>query len=227
MWQGSHKKFKEKFLKNYQILSKELDYNLPIIVVTTPNNVKDMYKIYSLLNKHKIDVTFFHFLPMGKKTSYFTYYEKEEGFFDEFADNLLKINQDIDKQVIVQPIDKIVETVKYKTEYGCGMQQDCFKQSFCVEADGNIFICPELSAQNKYPLGNWKTREVYNENINLLKKRMTRVDNDCLKCNYYQYCKSGCMAESLASGGDLFQKTYMCRSWKRIFKYLIDSQPHK
>lgn len=219
MFNKSHTAFKEKFLDNYLTLSEELNYNIPVIVVITNNNVKSMPHIYNFFNDKNIDVTFFHFLPMGKKTNYFKYYD-EQDFHEHFARNLLQIHNDKNKKITVQPIDKIVNAFNNRSEVGCLMQQDCFKKSFCVEADGNIFVCPELSAQNKFPLGNWKTGDVHNDNIKILRDRSIKVEEECLKCEHYSYCRSGCMAESLVVDGNLYGKTYMCSSWKILFSNL-------
>lgn len=221
MLNKSHKEFKAEFLKNYNTFSENFDYNLPIIVVVTPNNVKDIFKIYEFLNSKDIDVTFFHFLPMGKKTKYSSYF-KDDNFHQNFSSKLIKISEDPNKKIRVHPIDKIDDVFSKENSFGCGLQNDCFKKSFCVESDGNVYLCAELAAQKAFPIGNWRTEKVFSENISLLKKRTTNVDPECLSCEFYSVCQSGCMAESYAETKSLYNKTYMCESWKPIFHHFKD-----
>lgn len=219
MLNNSSKEFKNKFFNNYKKVSKKFGYNIPIIIVITPDNVDKIYTYFKILNKNNIDVTFYHFLPFGKKTSYFTYYN-EDKYHEKFSEGMIKILKDKNKKIRVHPIDKIKDSFSNNVDFGCGMQLDCFKKSVCVEASGDIFVCTELSALGLYPLGNWKKQTVYNDNIKALKKRVSHVDKDCLKCKYFSHCKSGCMAEGFVKNKNLYEKTYMCKSWLKIFDFL-------
>ena len=111
----------------------------------------------------------------------------------------------------------------------CPWTRQCTGKFFGLEADGSIFNCCTFSDTNDddYRFGNLRTHTVP-ELLNSLaarrlKRRRVIIDKECLACEFHHLCHGGCARDTILYGKGLYEKTFYCESWKKVFKYIKDS----
>lgn len=211
---GKSKLFKNKFKENYKYLY-EKGIQTPIIVLITNKNVKHMFKIYKVLNNLKINVVFRYFLPIGKGKNLKDLIPNQE----VFANNLIKINEDKNKIIKVEPLETMKSIINKTIPHACGFQNNCTECSLSIENNNKIFTCLEIAELNILPISD-NLKNINLENLKKLSERKEKLPEECKKCNVFEYCKGGCMAESYMINENLYGKTFMCKSWYILFNYL-------
>lgn len=208
------KLFKTKFKENY-IYAYKKNINIPIIVLITSKNVSKMFKIYKLLNKYNINVVFRYFLPIGNGKDLLDLIPNQE----LFAKNLIQINEDKNKIINVEPLETMKKIVNKIIPHSCGFQNNCVDCSLSIENNNKIYTCMEIAELNILSISD-DMEKINFDNLEKLNNRKTLISDECKKCNVFEYCKGGCMAESYMINKDLYGKTFMCKSWYILFNYL-------
>jgi radical SAM protein with 4Fe4S-binding SPASM domain len=101
---------------------------------------------------------------------------------------------------------------------GCPFQSDCAFRSLSLDPDGTLHICQEMADSSNYPLGNALLKTFDHRTWRLLARRVARLSNDCVNCEWKDECGGGCMNEAIQTHGDPFAKTELCPAWKAIFR---------
>jgi len=212
---NSFLKFKKEFKKNYLYLYKKYQIKIPIIVLISNKNVKQIYKIYKLMNKYNINVTFRHFIPIGEGKNQQNLQVNNE----IYSKQMLKILKDKNKKIIVEPLHTMINISEDTKRDTCYFQTDCYKNSININSNGNVYTCSEFEAIDM-PIGNWKNQILNIKNILKITNRSKKIPDKCQTCEVLNECKAGCIVEGMLENNNMYEETFMCSSWKTIYKYI-------
>ncbi|NCB49608.1 MAG: radical SAM protein [Alphaproteobacteria bacterium] len=108
----------------------------------------------------------------------------------------------------------------------CPWTRSCFGHFMGIEADGSVFNCCTFSDTNedKYRFGNLNTdsvEQLFNsEQARALKRARIHIDPKCRSCEFFPICHGGCARDAILYGKDLYESTFYCESWKKVFTHL-------
>jgi radical SAM protein with 4Fe4S-binding SPASM domain len=213
---NSSKLFKNQWKENYNYIFNKYNKKIPIVITISNDNVKKMKKIYQYCNRKKIDIIFRHFIPIGNG------YKMKNLIPNNkiFSDSLIYILNDKNRQINVEPLNKMIDLCNNKNLDTCGFQSECYKNSINIDPEGKVYTCLEL-AQLGIDIGNWKEQTLNKKNIYKIIERSKQLPDLCKTCKVVDYCKGGCMAEGFTSKNNLYQETFMCESWKKVFNEIL------
>ena len=233
IWYNNIKQFQEDMTNNlgYQ-------YYPYVINIVTKQNYTKYNEIYEIAKKEKFNIrhNYFYKVGRGDKNSNKYYIESEKyGDFLVKTFNLwlkdLKNNNINPKKYKIFPQDYFIEKMiidpkNAKDNNMCPWTCNCTGTFANIEPNGEFYNCSEMSDINAFSFGNILEMEdlreiMTKENFKKLYNRRLKLPKDCLSCKYLQYCKGGCMRDSYInekSFGDLYSKTWACKSWKMIME---------
>lgn len=223
--QGMYKKA----LKGIEyLLNNELNLNINTTAVST--NKDDLFNIYKLCNNLGIKkYSISKFLPYCKEQNFlnvnfsslikplskiidisnqnFTFFEMNYKFYDFLKDE--QVRKDLDKILNLKEnkflIDNDITCHKHNTLY--------------INSKGNIYLCfaceNEIGCLGKYP--DKPLEEIWkNRKNNIFFKKRFAQNVACVKCKYFNYCKSGCMGYAQKFYGDINAPDGYCEYAKLI-----------
>jgi uncharacterized protein len=144
----------------------------------------------------------------------------------DYADYLIGLYEFIMEQnmdVIVSPIDDILESVVYDRDIReCTFRKECNRDFLCIDYKGDIYPCGKFSDMELMKIGNI-SKTAFKEigdflRENLCERRKSHLPEQCKSCKYKKLCNGGCSAEAVISG-DLEEVPFMCKDYRRIFDY--------
>lgn len=100
---------------------------------------------------------------------------------------------------------------------GCHFQSECTTKSLHIDPNGDVFLCMEFSDMGRHRLGNAFENVLDMDALATLRLREKHMAETCGGCPYFQECQGGCMAETVAGGGSIRDKSHLCGAWKTIF----------
>lgn len=103
---------------------------------------------------------------------------------------------------------------------GCPFQHNCATSSLNLEPNGDLYVCLDMADSKHYPLGNALDKTFKDDVFAMLKARSQKLNDDCIKCDYFKECQGGCMNEAIESTGDVYGKTHYCGTWKKVFSMI-------
>lgn len=109
----------------------------------------------------------------------------------------------------------------------CPFCHQCATRSICVETNGDLYVCMDLSQTKHYRIGNALTNSFDLDVIRTLNQRPIRLSTNCRNCRFVQFCKGGCLNHALQNGMDINSPAYFCKTWKKLlthFEEVIQSQ---
>lgn len=106
---------------------------------------------------------------------------------------------------------------------GCHFQSQCTTKSLHIDPNGDVFLCMEFSDMGRHRLGNAFENAIDTEQLALLQAREEHMAQTCRECPYFEECQGGCMAETVAGGGSLKDKSHLCMAWKEIFRRIDEA----
>lgn len=150
----------------------------------------------------------------------------QEGNYADFVIGMFDYIMEKKIDLRLSPVSDMVNAVlNDKTMGECTFSSSCCKSFICITENGDIYPCGRLADINYLKLGNINEislLEAYNnEGVeDIRKRRSENLPQDCKDCEYVKLCKGGCPAEVIAVSGDYKNKSYFCKEYKKIFRYI-------
>lgn len=223
-------KYFEIWYRNFLEL-KEYNINAHVISLislsTLSFSVKEYYEFYTStlkLNSLQINFPFNGIDPIYNNELNESFYSK----LGKFICDLLEYNR-LNNNCTIEPFDSISNKIKNKDSImPCIFSPACASDFISITPNGDISSCDCLSGRSpSFIYGNIFKNDI--KTILMSKKREALnsrlkhiIQSDCGQCEYLSLCFGGCPVRSekdiiIA----LTKKDKYCKSYKRIFKYLL------
>ncbi len=127
-----------------------------------------------------------------------------------------------DEELSIGEIDDLLSGVLGKRPKGCTFNGTCGSSYFCLNYDGNVYLCDRTS---NVPSNAWGNINVNNLNDILSGSKkaaeINKIKNlpiDCKECKWVMFCNNGCAALR-----DAENKYIYCDARKASFEYLTST----
>ena len=213
--------YKKIFFQNFSNIKRKFGVNLPGIIVIDKKMYPYAEEEMKIATKNKSNLTLRPAFNGGSPIDSIS--EKElSPLYDKLFDTWF-LKQDIMVEPFFSLLQKRINTKKNDFKKlisisGCPFQHNCATSSINLEPDGTLYVCLDMADSKNYPIGNAVKKELNEEVFNMLLQRSEKLNQDCIKCDYFNECQGGCMNEAIEYTGDVFGKTQYCGTWKTIFR---------
>ena len=202
---GNVKKYWNIWYKNVKEIQK-YQQKILILTVIDKNNYNKYKEIYEIAKNENFDFLFLNFYENGiEKTvkNSFYYGEFLNGLFEVYWKDFLKTGN-LDDLPVLNPLTYMIKNFLfgYTNNNYCTFNNNCLGNKLLITPDNEYYTC--LSFYN-YGI---KQKDILNS-IELL------YPKECLSCEYYNYCKGGCLLDR-----NLKSPNLLCEVWKSLFEKL-------
>ena len=210
-------------LRNIELCKKR---GLPvgIIQTITKDNIQniedDFYFIYNMLGQKKWNINFYNNTSTVEHQETLSLNNEDVEFIQKQIINFW-LNMD-DKEFSIGEIDDLLSGVLNKRARGCSYNGTCGENYFCLNYDGDVYLCDRTSNVSSNSWGNIHMKNIHDilsEAKQLQKtKSIKLLPSDCKVCKWVKVCNNGCSALRDASNKYIF-----CNARKTSFQYLKDT----
>jgi uncharacterized protein len=108
---------------------------------------------------------------------------------------------------------------------GCDLGGDCASNLFCIDPEGNLYLCGRHLDQKQGLLGNLADDSLVSfQNQKELKRRSELLQKGhCKDCEWWSYCHGSCPMESYGSTGQANLATPMCAGYRKVLEHAFGS----
>ena len=192
-----------------------------IIVVATKQVVKKPFHLYNFFKSEGLDFKINELVPENVPSEIIPSASDLELFYKRLFDSWF--NDTRSPILKIRPFTSIVASFWYKEVNDCTFSSRC-TQYFCVETNGDVFICGRFNHKPGFHLGNiieesWE--DLINSSIyKRFNDRREAISCVCSNCKWLPKCWGGCSACALSSRGTIMNKTIWCESRKALFEHV-------
>lgn len=182
-----------------------------------PNLNEDLRYIYNNIGQMKWGINFYHSSSTINHHDSFSINNRElEKIYKTLIEFWLSMD---DEDLSLGEIDDLLAGVLNKRPSGCAYNGTCGKNYFCLNFDGNIYLCDRTSNKPNNSWGN-----INKDNLEIIlsgdkKNQQTELINslpkDCMDCKWVKSCNNGCSALR-----DSNNKYIYCHARKSSFESL-------
>lgn len=218
---SSSENYQKVFWMRHQEL-KKVNFNGPGAVFVLDNKTKNyLIDELEIANQKNYALTIRTLFQGGAKIDNTLSFDMvEELYLQAFNEWFLR------KRVVVQPfyqmlnrrMAEVYKNEKYENNNsGCHFQHNCIDKSLSLEPNGDLYLCQEMGDGSNLKIGNALSQTINTTIVDILGKRSQKIHSDCIVCPYFKSCQGGCMKEAIDHHQDLYEKTLMCSTWKKLF----------
>lgn len=204
----------------------QVQYN--ILTVVTPEIAEKAEEIYDLYKKYGWNYQQYIpcYEPVNEQHGKYSYSLKPE-MYGKFLICLFKVwLRDVKKenQPFIRQFENYLCIAYGFFPEACDQRGICSIQNV-VEADGSVYPC-DFYMLDEFCLGNFNrdSLQKINEKRKEIKflERSLNLEEDCLKCVYYQMCRGGCQRNRDLQELTGKYKNYFCIAYKMFFSECLE-----
>jgi uncharacterized protein len=210
----------DRTFKNIQLAA--LNHLTPGVIATfTPFNAARYEEVFSFFLKHKLSFTVHACVPVINQGP--GDYDLDPQTYGNLLCNLLELYIPARHYIRIPTLDQMILSFVEQEGQVC-IFKDCLGMFLAICPDGYIYPCQRFSGHKEFALGNIKNKPTVEDLMaspvaQKMEQRQNNVKKLCANCEYYSFCKGGCLYNAWSAGNNIDP---YCESYKQIFSKIND-----